>query len=214
MSLRAKSSDFALTQLSLHMTTPLRRAAFLDRDGVINIDRAYLYRQEDFEFVPGFLKAAHQLVDAGFELVVVTNQSGIARGYYTEADFWTLTHWMASVFKDEGIPLLDVLFCPHHPTKGQGAYQCECTCRKPEPGMLLEAAKRHGLALNASLMFGDKLSDIQAGINAGCRANILLGKNGNTPPLETDLTELRFMNLLEAVQDPRVLSLFNPSERL
>ncbi len=199
---------FALTHCPPLMSTSLRRAAFLDRDGVINIDRAYLYRQEDFEFVPGFFKAANQLVDAGFELVVVTNQSGIARGYYTEADFWALTEWMTSVLKDKGIPLLDVLFCPHHPTKGQGAYQCDCMCRKPAPGMLLEAAKRHHLTLNASLMFGDKLSDIQAGINAGCRANILLGKNGDTPPLETDLTDLRFMNLLEAVQDPRVLSLF------
>ena len=119
----------------------MKRAAFLDRDGVINIDHAYVHDREHFEWVPGVLEGARMLTDAGFLLVVVTNQSGIGRGYYTEADFHALTDWMCGVFAEAGAPIAAVRFCPHHPEKALGLYRRECRCRKPQPGMILDAAK-------------------------------------------------------------------------
>ena len=113
----------------------MKRAAFLDRDGVINIDHAYVHDREHFEWVPGVLEGARMLTDAGFLLVVVTNQSGIGRGYYTEADFHALTDWMCGVFAEAGAPIAAVRFCPHHPEKALGLYRRECRCRKPQPGM-------------------------------------------------------------------------------
>ena len=112
----------------------MKRAAFLDRDGVINIDHAYVHDREHFEWVPGVLEGARMLTDAGFLLVVVTNQSGIGRGYYTEADFHALTDWMCGVFAEAGAPIAAVRFCPHHPEKALGLYRRECRCRQPQPG--------------------------------------------------------------------------------
>src|SRR5437773_1831329 len=103
-----------------------RRAAFLDRDGVINLDRGYVFRREDFEFVAGTIEAACLLAHDGYALVVVTNQSGIGRGLYTEADFNLLTAWMGQRFAEAGAPLAGVYFCPHHPTDAQGTFRREC----------------------------------------------------------------------------------------
>ena len=118
----------------------MTKAAFLDRDGVINIDRAYVHKIEDFDWVPGALEAARALSDAGYLIVVVTNQSGIGRGYYGEADFARLTDWMKARFAEAGAPLAGVYFCPHHPEKANPPYRTDCLCRKPHPGMLLKAA--------------------------------------------------------------------------
>lgn len=144
-----------------------RRAAFLDRDGVINRDTGYLHRWEDFEFLPGVLPALQRLHAAGWALVVVTNQSGIARGYYTEADYQTLTARMRQAMADAGAPPLAVYHCPHHPGGQVAALAVECDCRKPRPGMLLRAAADHGLSLAGSFMVGDKLADVQAARSAG-----------------------------------------------
>lgn len=130
----------------------MKRAAFLDRDGVINIDHAYVHDREHFEWVPGVLEGARMLTDAGFLLVVVTNQSGIGRGYYTEADFHALTDWMCSVFAQAGAPIAAVRFCPHHPEKALGLYRRECRCRKPQPGMILDAAKDLNIDLSRSIL--------------------------------------------------------------
>src|SRR5262245_60028041 len=135
---------------------PLRRAAFLDRDGVINLDRGYVYRHQDFEFVPGALEAAHLLAQQGYALVVITNQSGIGRGLYTEADFAALTEWMKQRFVEADAPLAGVYYCPHHPIDALGDYRRDCDCRKPAPGMLLRAARELQLALARSVLFGDK----------------------------------------------------------
>lgn len=145
----------------------LRPALFLDRDGVINDDVGYLHRIDQFRFLPGVLDACKQMHDAGYVLVVVTNQSGIARGYYTEAHFQQVTRWMVRQFAQAGAPLAGVYFCPHHPDFVAAGHGEPCLCRKPEPGMLLQAAAELGLNLAASVMVGDKEDDVRAGRAAG-----------------------------------------------
>ncbi|TKB48825.1 D-glycero-beta-D-manno-heptose 1,7-bisphosphate 7-phosphatase [Ferrimonas sediminicola] len=145
----------------------MRKAVFLDRDGVINRDHGYVHTIEEFEFIPGTLQACARLSQAGYQLVVVTNQSGIARGYYDEGQFRALSQWMGRQFAEAGAPLLGVYFCPHHPEKGLPKYVGECECRKPNPGMLLQAAEEHDLDLANSVMIGDKDGDIEAGRRAG-----------------------------------------------
>lgn len=163
-------------------TGNLRRAVFLDRDGVINVDTAYCSRIEDFRFVDGVLEAAKALYAAGWLLVVVTNQSGIGRGYYTEVDFRRLTGWMKDVFEKAGAPLADVRFCPHHPDAAVPEYRCRCNCRKPAPGMILEAAETLGIDLTQSVMVGDKQGDMQAAKAAGIPHRILVGTDGKAVP--------------------------------
>ncbi len=180
----------------------LSRAAFLDRDGVINVDHGYTYQVSAFEFVPGVLQASVTLAALGFRLVVVTNQSGIGRGLYSVAEFETLTSWMRDQFAAAGAPLAGVYWCPHHPTDAIGANRRHCDCRKPAPGMLLQAARELDLDLEASIMFGDKRSDLQAAQAASVRERVLLGTNGLTlPGLEVDggLATARFRTLADAV---------------
>jgi D-glycero-D-manno-heptose 1,7-bisphosphate phosphatase len=159
-----------------------RPAAFLDRDGVINVDHGYTYRIDDFEFVEGTLAAAARLHAMGFALVVVTNQSGIGRGLYTVADFDVLTDWMRAQFAAAGAPLAGVYWCPHHPVDAVGAYRRDCDCRKPAPGMLLAAMRDLDLDPARSVLFGDKRSDLEAAVAAGVAERILLGLNGTTVP--------------------------------
>ncbi len=154
------------------------KCAFLDRDGVINRDSGYLYRWEDFEFLPGAVTAMAQLHQAGFTLIVITNQSGIARGYYSEADYQQLTQRMRNHLTAQGIPLTDVYHCPHHPKGSVAPYAIQCDCRKPAPGMILQAVKEHGITLSESLLIGDKLSDIQAARAAKIgRSYLVLSEN-------------------------------------
>ena len=162
----------------------LRPAAFLDRDGVINVDHGYVCKREDFEFVPGVLEGARRLHRLGYALVVVTNQSGIGRGLYTEDDFRSLTQWMVQSFAAAGAPLAGVYFCPHHSTEAVGAYRLDCQCRKPAPGMLIKAAEELGLDLAASVMFGDCASDLQAAMAAGVARRILLATDGHGEPAQ------------------------------
>lgn len=163
-------------------TEALRRAAFLDRDGVINLDREYVYRREDFVIVPGALEGARELHRLGFMLIVVTNQSGIGRGLYTEAQFHELTDWMRSEFAAAGAPLEGVYYCPHHPIEANDAYRMDCECRKPAPGMLLRAAQERALDLTASALFGDRASDLEAARAAGVPRRILLATDGRGTP--------------------------------
>ncbi len=158
-----------------------RQAAFLDRDGVINLDRAYVSRWEDFEFVPGAIDAMRRLKQAGYALVVVTNQSGIARGYYSEAQYQALTAAMKQALADAGAAVDAVYHCPHHP-KGQLAeLAIDCDCRKPAPGMILRAAKDLNLSLADSILVGDKPSDIEAARAAGVgRAYIVQSDNAES----------------------------------
>lgn len=162
-----------------------RPAAFLDRDGVVNVDRGYVFRREDFEFVPGVLDGARSLSGLGYALVVVTNQSGIGRGMYSERDFGALTEWMKAAFEQAGAPLEGVYYCPHHPTEASGLYRIDCDCRKPRAGMLLRAAQELGLDLPDSIMFGDRSSDLQAAKAAGVGRRILLATDGRGEPSKT-----------------------------
>ncbi len=146
----------------------MKRAVFLDRDGTINVEKEYLYRIADFEFIPGALEAIKVLNQAGIVVVVVTNQSGVARGYYTEEDVENLHRHIACELERSGARVDAWLFCPHHPS-GRGSYARPCDCRKPLPGMLTEASLRYDIDLHNSTMIGDKRADVEAGEAAGCR---------------------------------------------
>jgi len=144
-----------------------RKAAFIDRDGVLNEERAFVHRIEDFELVPGALEALRRLKAAGYLLVVVTNQSGIARGLYSEADYLSLTGHMRERLAGQGIDLDAVEYCPHLPDAPLERYRQECDCRKPKPGMLQRAIRTLDIDPGASFLVGDRLSDIEAGRAAG-----------------------------------------------
>ncbi len=163
----------------------MQRAAFLDRDGVLNFDDAYVHKIEDFRWIPGALEGARRIHESGFALIIVTNQSGIGRGYYAEEDFKRLTDWMSREMAEAGAPLAGVYFCPHHPTKAFPPYLLDCGCRKPEPGMLLKAAEELDLDLSHSVIFGDKPGDCTAGKRAGCPERVLLGTNADEVPDRT-----------------------------
>jgi D-glycero-D-manno-heptose 1,7-bisphosphate phosphatase len=143
------------------------KAAFLDRDGVINVDHGYVHRREEFDFYPGTLGACRLLHDAGFRLIVITNQAGIARGYYSESDFASLMSWVARIFADAGAPLDSVYYCPHHPDGALRHYRIACDCRKPRPGMIVEALARERITAAESILVGDTLGDLEAGAGSG-----------------------------------------------
>lgn len=136
------------------------KAAFLDRDGILNEDRGYVHRIEDFQWLPGVIGALQRLQSAGHTLFVVTNQSGIGRGMFTSTDAAWLHAHMRAELTVHGVTLAGIYTCPHRPEDG-------CECRKPKPGLILRAAKNHKIDLQASCLFGDKPSDIEAGERAG-----------------------------------------------
>ena len=144
------------------------KALFLDRDGVINIEKEYLYKIEDFEFIDGIFDLCKYYQSLGYIIVVATNQSGIARGYYSEVDFDKLTSWMLKEFSSKGIDIKMVYHCPHHPD-----ISGKCSCRKPNPGMLLQASIDLSIDLKNSIIIGDKERDVLAGINAGLTTTYL-----------------------------------------
>lgn len=142
-------------------------AAFLDRDGVINVDSGYVGQWEDFEYLPDAVEGLKQLQNAGFKLFVVTNQSGIARGYYTEDDFLALTKAMTADLSAKGVTLAAVYYCPYLEDADLEPYRVASYLRKPEPGMLLKAAQDHDIDVSRSIMVGDKVSDMVAAKRAG-----------------------------------------------
>lgn len=152
---------------------PQRRALFLDRDGVINVDRAYVHRPEDFEFIDGIFDLCRRARQQDYLIFVITNQAGIARGFYTEDDFLTLTQWMCEAFENAGAAIDRVYFCPFHAEHGIGKYKRESAFRKPAPGMILQAAKEFDVNLEHSVLVGDMETDIQAGVAAGVGCKLL-----------------------------------------
>ncbi|MBW2987580.1 D-glycero-beta-D-manno-heptose 1,7-bisphosphate 7-phosphatase [Candidatus Woesearchaeota archaeon] len=157
----------------------MNRAVFLDRDGTINIDTGYVHKAEEFEFIPGALEALEELSKTDFKIIVITSQSGIGRGYYTEADFHRLTDYMRSVMNDRDIRLDGVYFCPHHSEKAIGKYKIVCDCRKPKIGLIEKAAAEHDIDLSRSYVIGDKTADIEMGRRAGCKSILVkTGKAG------------------------------------
>ena len=152
-----------------------RAAAFLDRDGVLNVDTGYLHRIEDLEWIQGAQKAVGMLNEAGFLVVIITNQSGIGRGYFTEADFLKLTEGMKTALKLKGAQIDAVYFCPNHPEHGLGSYKVACDFRKPRPGMILQAIKEWEIELTQSFFIGDRESDRKAAEAAGVKFHMFEG---------------------------------------
>lgn len=152
------------------------KVVFLDRDGTMNTEVHYLYRPEDLVLIPGTAEAVKQLNDAGFTVIVVTNQAGVARGYFTEDDVRTLHRYMNGVLGRHGAHVDAFYYCPHHPEHGVGVYKKECKCRKPGTGMFEAAEKELDMPIDRahSWMIGDKLIDTEAGHNFGIRS-ILVG---------------------------------------
>jgi D-glycero-D-manno-heptose 1,7-bisphosphate phosphatase len=155
--------------------TALRRAAFIDRDGVLNEDHGYVYKAQDFHWLPQAIEALARLQDTGHALVVVTNQSGIARGLYSEADLALLNQHITAELLLRGVQLAGIYACPHHPEGLLAPYRSVCDCRKPKPGLIQRAARELGLDLATSVLFGDKPSDIQAGRSAGVARCCFIG---------------------------------------
>ncbi len=147
----------------------MNKALFLDRDGVINKEKNYLYKIEDFEFIDGVFETCKYFQDREYLIVIITNQAGIARGKYTEVEYQILTNWMINEFEKKGIKISKVYHCPHHPE-----FSGECECRKPKPKMILDAQKEFDIDLANSILVGDKNSDIEAGIKAGVKMNYLV----------------------------------------
>ncbi|KPU82763.1 D,D-heptose 1,7-bisphosphate phosphatase [Psychromonas sp. PRT-SC03] len=178
-----------------------KRAIFIDRDGVLNVDHGYISKVDDFEFIEGAIDALRGFQEKGYLLVLITNQSGIARGYFSEEQFNTLTQWMDWSLTDRGVDLDGIYYCPHHAKHGLGEYKVECDCRKPKPGMLLEAIKELNIDVTESILVGDKISDIQAGIAAGVKTNYLV-RSGKEVTIEGEtLATAVFDDLKEILEN-------------
>ncbi|MBQ1763156.1 MAG: D-glycero-beta-D-manno-heptose 1,7-bisphosphate 7-phosphatase [Aquincola sp.] len=177
----------------------MKRAAFLDRDGVINVEHGYVHTWDAFEFVPGSVDAMRRLHEAGYALVVITNQSGLARGMYTEAQYQALTQRLSQHLAEQGVPLAAVYHCPHHPGGSVPALAVDCDCRKPAPGMLLRAQRELDLSLADSLLVGDKGSDAEAGRRAGVGRVMLVHSGHALAPEDVALADSVHADLGEAV---------------
>jgi len=160
--------------------SPKSRALFLDRDGVLNQEVGYLYRPSDVRWVEGIIPLCQTALSLGYKLVVVTNQAGIARGFYTQQDFDILMQWMRTELSQHDITLDAVYHCPYHP-EGLGEYKRDHEDRKPSPGMLLRASRDLSLDLSQSILIGDRCSDIAAANAAGLRHAFLLAGTEETP---------------------------------
>ena len=147
------------------------KTIFLDRDGVINEEVNYLHEIKNFKFIDGVFEACLHFQKLNYEIIITSNQSGIARGYFSESDYIKLTKWMLDEFNQKNISILDTFYCPHGPDS-------KCYCRKPQPGMLIEAERKHNINMQDSWMIGDKESDIVAANNAGI-SNTILVRSGH-----------------------------------
>lgn len=175
-----------------------RKALFLDRDGVINVDLGYVHTPERTEWVPGIFDLCRTAHGLGYMLVVVTNQAGIARGFYSEQVFKDYSEWQRLQFLARGLEIAGAYHCPHHPEYGMGALRRECGCRKPAPGMLLRADRELGINMTRSVLIGDKKSDVEAGHNAGLKHCYLLQGPGPAPHADDSMKDAeRWLRSLE-----------------
>ena len=148
------------------------KVVYLDRDGVINIDTGYVYKIEDFEFKENIFESLSYLNKSGYEIIIITNQSGIGRGLYTDSDFQKLNQWMLKQFINNGIKVLDVFYCPHIDSDN-------CDCRKPKAGLFKQSIEKYPINTGLSWMIGDSERDITAAITAGIKNTILLAEYTN-----------------------------------
>tara|TARA_Y100000768_G_C23850849_1_gene620894 strand:+ start:242 stop:811 length:570 start_codon:yes stop_codon:yes gene_type:complete len=151
-----------------------RKALFLDRDGVINEDLGYVHSRKDFIFNDGIFELTSHAIEKNYLIIVITNQAGIGKGFYSEKDFFKLNEWMIDQFSKKNIEITKVYFSPYHPNSIIGKYKKDHISRKPNPGMILEAKEEFNISLNDSILIGDKVSDIEAGITASVKTNIFL----------------------------------------
>lgn len=175
------------------------KAIFLDRDGTINVDHGYVHQIDDFQFIDGVIDALLALKKKGYLLVLVTNQSGIARGYFSEAQFLQLTEWFDWSLADRGVDFDGIYYCPHHP-EGQGEYRETCDCRKPNAGMFTQAIAELNIDPAQSIMVGDKLEDLLAAEKAGVKTKILV-RTGKTPTPEAEAKADHILNSLADLPD-------------
>ena len=174
------------------------RALILDRDGVINVDKHYVYQKEQVEFIEDIFSLCRAAKRKNYRLIVTTNQSGIGRGYFTEVDFKKLTDWMQQIFETENCALDKVYYCPYHPVHGVGNYRMDSELRKPKPGMILLAAQEFNLYLSNSISVGDKITDVQAGQSAGVRQNFLYTPLQDFLPEKNNVLVIQHLSELEA----------------
>lgn len=151
----------------------MNKAIFLDRDGTINVDKHYIYRKEDFEFIPGAIEALKRFKQSGYLLIIITNQSGIARGYYTEEDFIKLNSWMQFILSEMGAGIDKVYYCPHHPDAVIDRYRLVCNCRKPKTGLFHQAVKDFNIDLSRSYAVGDRLRDCSICKESDCHGFVI-----------------------------------------
>lgn len=161
-----------------------KKTVFLDRDGTINVEKNYLYKREDFSFIQGAPEAIVLLKNSGYQVIVVSNQAGVARGYYTEADVETLHKFVNKELKKWNTSIDAFYYCPHHPTAGIGKYRRKCDCRKPKTGLLEHAVRDYPTDMDLSWMIGDNKSDIEAGAAFGVRT--ILVRTGYGKQLELE----------------------------
>lgn len=172
----------------------MKKALFLDRDGVINVDKNYVIKKSDMEFIDGIFKLVRTANFAGYMVIVVTNQSGIGRKMYTLENFIDLSNWMKLKFLRNFSEIDDIFFCPFHPTEGVGKFKKNSLNRKPNPGMILAAKRKYNLDLNSSIMIGDNITDMQAGYSAGVGKLFFL----NSSKKKVDIYE-NVSNLFECI---------------
>ena len=166
-----------------------KKAVFFDRDGTLNVEVGYLYEFEKFKWIDGAIEAVKYCNDNGYLAIVVTNQSGIARGYYTEADVIALHNKMNEELSKHGAHIDDFFYCPHHPEGVVDKYSIDCECRKPKPGLIEEACRKYDIDKSKSLMIGDKPRDVECGENAGVRS-VLFNGGSLFDVLKYNLTQL------------------------
>tara|TARA_B100000242_G_scaffold294395_1_gene277173 strand:- start:13062 stop:13619 length:558 start_codon:yes stop_codon:yes gene_type:complete len=149
------------------------KALFLDRDGIVNVDYGYVHKKEQVSFIKDIFLICKEAFQLKYQIFIITNQAGIARGYYSIQDFKDLTKWIEEEFKSRGIEIKETIFCPYHPEHGIGEFRKDSDFRKPNPGMINYASKKYNIDLKKSILLGDNISDIEAGISAGVIRNFL-----------------------------------------
>jgi D-glycero-D-manno-heptose 1,7-bisphosphate phosphatase len=169
------------------------KTIFLDRDGVINKEKNYLHKIEDFEFIKGVFDACKHFNNLDFKIIIITNQSGIARGFYSKNDYKILTQWMKNQLMENGVNILDVFYCPHLPKD-------KCWCRKPSPGMLIDAQEKYNIEMKKSWLIGDKEDDIIAANKAGI-FNTILVKSGH----KIDKSPSKAKFILDSIVDSKTI---------
>ena len=180
------------------------KAVFVDRDGVLNEDSGYTYRLSDLRLLDGVIEGLQSILALDFKVIIITNQSGIARGIFSTEELQTFMKGLMNVFFENQINVTDYFYCPHHPQGRLLEYSIKCSCRKPEAGMLFDAKKKYNLDLSKSILIGDKETDILAGENANLFSNILIdSEERNNQSKASHVVQ----NLIDAAE---IITTFNP----